>query len=290
MSTLLRLSDGTSSRWAVRRETATGPVLSALDVSLAELLALPLAQARERVDVAQDAGDGSASSAGAEAEVLAPVDQQEVWAAGVTYLRSRDGRSEESGHADMYQLVYEADRPEIFFKSVPERVVADGEPVGIRADSGWDVPEPEVGLVINRHGEIFGYVPGNDMSSRSIEGENALYLPQAKMYSRACALGPGIVPAWEIGDAALPVSLRVERDGAVVFDGDTSTGAMKRGFAELADWLFRAMEFPTGVVLLTGTGLVPGAEFTLREKDVVMIDVAGVGTLTNPVTVVGRRG
>ncbi|PSL03209.1 2-dehydro-3-deoxy-D-arabinonate dehydratase [Haloactinopolyspora alba] len=277
MSTLLRLSDGSSTRWVVRRDG----VDAELDLSLAELLRLPVTDARARIDAAvpgATAGD---------AAVLAPVDRQEVWAAGVTYLRSRDGRSEESGHGDMYQRVYDADRPEIFFKSVPERVVPDGAAVGVRTDSGWDVPEPEVGLVLNCYGELVGYVPGNDMSSRSIEGENPLYLPQAKMYERSCALGPGIVPAWEVGEP-LPVSLRIERDGAAVFEGTTSTASMKRSFGELADWLFRAMDFPDGAVLLTGTGLVPGAEFTLRADDVVVVDVIGVGTLHNPVAVVGR--
>jgi len=286
MSRLLRLSGPTTEHWVIQRDTGAGPENIALDDSLADLLALPLAEARERVEAAERSSEARVGAAGG--TVLAPVDRQEVWAAGVTYLRSRDGRSEESEHPDMYQLVYDADRPEIFFKSTPERVVADGEPVGIRADSGWDVPEPEVGLVINRHGEIFGYVPGNDMSSRSIEGENPLYLPQAKVYARACALGPGIVPVWDVDGEALAVSLRIERDGVTVFDGETSTAAMKRSFTELADWLFRAMDFPAGVVLLTGTGLVPGAEFTLNDKDVVVIDVGGVGTLTNPVTVVGR--
>jgi 2-dehydro-3-deoxy-D-arabinonate dehydratase len=277
----LPAADGT--RWVVRRAGDGAVVDSPLPVSLAELLAMPVAEARAVVEAAtspaQDA-DG--------VRPLAPVDRQEVWAAGVTYKRSRDGRAEESSHATMYDLVYEADRPEVFFKATPERVVPDGEPVGIRADSGWDVPEPEVGLVVSSRGELFGYVAGNDMSSRSIEGENPLYLPQAKVYTRSCSLGPGIVPAWELGDGPLTVSVRIERDGATVFEGTTTTEQMKRTFDELVDWLTRALDFPAGVVLLTGTGLVPDSSFTLAEGDTITVDVAGVGVLTNPVVVVGR--
>jgi 2-dehydro-3-deoxy-D-arabinonate dehydratase len=283
MTTLVHLGDGDRTRWAVRRQDDGRTVEAALPSSLAELLALPLAEARSLVESAtkwQPATD--------DARLLPPVDRQEVWAAGVTYLRSREGRAEESAHAAMYDLVYDAERPEVFFKATPERVVPSGAPVGIRADSGWDVPEPEVGLVVNSRADVFGYVAGNDMSSRSIEGENPLYLPQAKVYARSCALGPGIVPAWELGGAPVRTAMRIQRDGQVVFEGTTSTSDMRRSFAELVDWLFRALDFPAGVVLLTGTGLVPGSEFTLREGDRVVVDVANVGVLTNPVTVVGR--
>jgi 2-dehydro-3-deoxy-D-arabinonate dehydratase len=283
MTTLVHLRDGDRTRWAVRRQDDGRTVEAALPASLAELLALPLAEARSIVEAAtnwQPATD--------DAQLLPPVDRQEVWAAGVTYLRSRDGRAEESSHASMYDLVYDAERPEVFFKATPERVVPPGAPVGIRADSGWDVPEPEVGLVVNSRAEVFGYVAGNDVSSRSIEGENPLYLPQAKVYDRSCALGPGIVPAWERSDAPVRIAMRIQRDGQVVFEGTTSTADMHRSFAELVDWLFRAMDFPAGVVLLTGTGLVPGSDFTLHEGDSVVVDVAEVGVLTNPVIVVGR--
>jgi 2-dehydro-3-deoxy-D-arabinonate dehydratase len=284
--TLVHLPDGDAAdgttRWAVRRESGGAPTDAPLGATLAELLAMPLAQARAVVEAV---GDGVPASTG---PVLAPVDRQEVWAAGVTYRRSRDGRAEESSHASMYDLVYDADRPEVFLKATPERVVAEGDAVGIRADSGWDVPEPEVGLVVNSRGELFGYVAGNDMSSRSIEGENPLYLPQAKVYTRSCALGPGVVPVWEAPSGPLGISLRIHRDGAPVFDEQTSTAAMKRTFEELVDWLFRALDFPAGVVLLTGTGLVPGSDFTLREGDTVTVTVDGVGALTNPVVVVGR--
>jgi 2-dehydro-3-deoxy-D-arabinonate dehydratase len=254
-----------------------------LPASLAELLAMPLAEAHSLVESATDWYVTSDDT-----QLLPPVDRQEVWAAGVTYLRSRDGRAEESAHASMYDLVYDAERPEVFFKATPERVVPPGAPVGIRADSGWDVPEPEIGLVVNSRAEVFGYVAANDMSSRSIEGENPLYLPQAKIYSRSCALGPGIVPAWARPDGPVRIAMQIERNGEVVFDGSTSTAVMRRSFGELVDWLFRAVDFPAGVVLLTGTGVVPGGEFTLREGDRVVVDVSDVGVLSNPVTVVGR--
>jgi 2-dehydro-3-deoxy-D-arabinonate dehydratase len=283
MSTLVHLPDGDRTLWAVRRQDDGRLMEAVLPASLAELLALPLAEARTLIESATNWRPATD-----DAQLLPPVDRQEVWAAGVTYLRSRDGRAEESAHARMYDLVYDAERPEVFFKATPERVVPPGAPVGIRADSGWDVPEPEIGLVVNSSAEVFGYVAGNDMSSRSIEGENPLYLPQAKVYARSCALGPGIVPAWERTDAPVEITMRIEREGRVVFEGNTSTSTMHRTFAELVDWLFRAMDFPAGVVLLTGTGLVPGRDFTLREGDRVEVDVAEVGVLTNPVTVVGR--
>ncbi len=275
-SALVHVADGAGSRWAVERDGR----LHALDASLADLLAMPLSQAR----TAYDACGGELAG---DARRLPPVDEQEVWAAGVTYLRSRQGRAEESGHADLYDTVYDADRPEIFFKATPRRVVTDGDPVGIRADSGWDVPEAEVGLVLNSGGELFGYVVGNDMSSRSIEGENALYLPQAKVYDRSCALGARIVPVWEAGPGPFEVALTVTRDGREEFAGTTSTASMRRTFPELAAWLFRGLDFPAGAVLLTGTGIVPDAGFTLRPGDVISIDVTGIDRLTNPVTMVG---
>ena len=213
-----------------------------------------------------------------------------MWATGVTYLRSRDGRAEESSHASMYDLVYDAERPEVFFKATPERVVADGEPVGIRADSGWDVPEAEVGLVLNSAGEVFGYTLGNDMSSRSIEGENPLYLPQAKVYDRSCALGPAIVPGWVAGPGPFPIGLRVLRAGREAYAATTSTSEMARGFADLAGWLFRALSFPAGVVLLTGTGVVPDADFTTRPGDTIEITSTALGSLTNTVVAVGATG
>ena len=281
MTGLIQVADPGSGarRWAVRRDGR----LYALDAALSDLLALPLPQARAAYEAAAEPIDRPVS-------VLAPVDEQEVWAAGVTYQRSREGRREESAHAGLYDHVYSAARPELFFKSTAGRVVADGEPVGIRADSGWDVPEAELALVVNAAGEVFGYTAGNDMSSRSIEGENPLYLPQAKIYSRACALGPAIVPAWEAGPGPFTVAVRIERDGADAYAAQTSTARLARDFAGLVGWLTRSLDFPAGVVLLTGTGVVPERDFTLRAGDLVEITIDGVGTLRNPVTVVGRGG
>ncbi|MBL7257307.1 fumarylacetoacetate hydrolase family protein [Paractinoplanes lichenicola] len=275
---LHHLRTGDATRWAVRADGGW----RALDGTLAGLLTVPLEQARATIEAAAREATGDQPGE----QVLPPLDEQEVWAAGVTYLRSRDGRKEESGHGSLYDHVYDNDRPELFFKSSPWRVVGDGDAVGIRADSGWDVPEAEVGLVLNSAGEVFGYTLGNDMSSRSIEGENPLYLPQAKFYDRACALGPAIVPAWAIDPGPIPVGLRVLREGREVFAGTTSTAAMARGFDDLAAWLFRALSFPAGVVLLTGTGVVPEAGFTSRPGDVIEISSAALGTLTNPVVTI----
>ncbi|SNY40505.1 fumarylacetoacetate hydrolase family protein [Paractinoplanes atraurantiacus] len=276
---LYRLRDGDKTRWAVR----SGDGWHELGGTLAGLLALPLEQARAVVETA--ARDAVGAMPGD--EVLAPVDEQEVWAAGVTYRRSRDGRKEESGHGSLYDDVYDSDRPELFFKSSPWRAVGDGDAVAIRGDSGWDVPEAEAGLVLNSAGEIFGYTLGNDMSSRSIEGENPLYLPQAKIYDRSCALGPGIVPSWAVAPGPFEISLRVRRDGDEVYAATTTTAAMARGFDDLAAWLFRALTFPTGVVLLTGTGVVPDADFTTRPGDTIEIASPALGTLTNRVVALG---
>jgi 2-dehydro-3-deoxy-D-arabinonate dehydratase len=276
---LHRLRTGGTSCWAVCQDDSWG----VLDGTLAGLLAVPLHQARAVVEAA--AGRADADMPGEDG--LPPIDRQEVWAAGVTYLRSRDGRKEESGHGALYDHVYDNDRPEIFFKSSPWRVVGDRDAVGIRADSGWNVPEPEVGLVLNAAGELFGYTLANDMSSRSIEGENPLYLPQAKIYDRSCAVGPAIVPSWAAGPGPFPIGLRVLRDGREAYAATTSTAAMARSFEDLAGWLFRALSFPAGVVLLTGTGVVPDAEFTTRPGDTIEITSAALGTLTNPVVSVG---
>jgi 2-dehydro-3-deoxy-D-arabinonate dehydratase len=215
--------------------------------------------------------------------LCAPVERQEVWAAGVTYLRSRTARMEESAFsANAYDRVYEAERPEIFFKSLPEKVAGPGDPVGIRCDAKWTVPEPELALVLNSRGVPVGCTIGNDMSSRDIEGENLLYLPQAKTYRSSCALGPWI--ALETREETLrewTVHLSIERAGETVFSGDTSIGKIKRPFAELADFLFRCQEFPHGAVLLTGTGIVPPDNFTLQEQDKIRIGISGVGVLEN---------
>ena len=220
-----------------------------------------------------------------EAKLLAPVDQQEVWAAGVTYKRSQEARERESaGAARFYDLVYSAPRPELFFKAPAYRVSNPGERVHIRRDSKWNVPEPELALVISPALKLVGFTIGNDMSSRDIEGENPLYLPQAKFYDHACAIGPCItlVEAMPKPDDTT-IHLTIERGGKAVFDGETKVSAMKRSFQELIDWLGKETSFPNGAILLTGTGLVPPDDFTLAIGDVVHIDIAGIGRLTNPV-------
>jgi 2-dehydro-3-deoxy-D-arabinonate dehydratase len=218
------------------------------------------------------------------ARARAPIGTQEVWAAGVTYLRSRDARmeeSKESGAADVYDKVYQAERPELFFKALPQRVAGPGEPIFIRTDSQWNVPEPELTLFINSSGSIEAYTIGNDVSSRSIEGENPLYLPQAKTYERSCALGPCLwVPATPISpDAAIRID--IIRQAQLVFGGNVLLHRMKRSLPELAAWLFRACRFPSGCFLMTGTGIVPPHDFTLQPGDSVEISIEGIGTLAN---------
>ena len=221
-----------------------------------------------------------------EARVVAPVETQEIWAAGVTYLRSRDARVEESVDRTPYDLVYEAERPELFFKSPGWRARGPGEDIGVRADSAWNTPEPELALVLDAGMRVVGYTIGDDVSSRSIEGENTLYLPQAKVYDGSCALGPCIVPAGEV-DPPFAIALEVRRAGTVVYEGTTSTELMRRSFQELASYLGRALDFPTGAVLLTGTALVPDAPFTLEPGDAVRIAIEGLGALENPVVRTG---
>jgi 2-dehydro-3-deoxy-D-arabinonate dehydratase len=220
--------------------------------------------------------------------VRPPIERQEVWAAGVTYLRSKTARMEESDFsATAYDRVYDADRPEIFFKALAEKVVPTGEAVGIRRDATWSVPEPELALVINSRGQIAGCTIGNDMSSRDIEGENLLYLPQAKVYDRSCALGPWIrlgVAESEARDWT--VRSTIIRAGERVFSGETRLGNIKRTFEELAGYLCRSQTFPHGAVLLTGTGIVPPDDFTLQEHDVVEIEIAPIGVLRNSVVIV----
>jgi 2-dehydro-3-deoxy-D-arabinonate dehydratase len=207
-------------------------------------------------------------------EEEAPIDPyQEVWAAGVTYLRSRDARKEESDVADMYQKVYEAKRPEIFSKSLGWRVSGNGSPIRIRKDSHWNVPEPELVLVINRHNEIVGYCAGNDVSSRDIEGENPLYLPQAKIYNGSCALGHGILLCKPETIKDISIHLQVHRTGKTIFEGEANTATMRRTLPELVDFLTRELNFPQGVFLMTGTCLVPDGEFTLQPEDIVVIQV-----------------
>jgi 2-dehydro-3-deoxy-D-arabinonate dehydratase len=216
--------------------------------------------------------------------VEAPIGKQEVWAAGVTYLRSRDARmeeSKESGGADFYSKVYHAERPELFFKALGHRVAADKEKVFIRRDSKWNVPEPELTLLINSSGKIQAYTIGNDMSSRDIEGENPLYLPQAKVYERSAALGPCLyVPQQPISPETI-ISITIKREGKDIFKNEIQLNRMKRRLTELAEYLFRECEFKNGVFLMTGTGIVPPNDFTLQVDDIVEISINNIGTLSN---------
>jgi 2-dehydro-3-deoxy-D-arabinonate dehydratase len=219
-------------------------------------------------------------------ELVAPIGGQELWASGVTYFRSKQGRQEESreaGGADFYSRVYEAARPELFFKATRERVVGHGEKVRIRKDSSWDVPEPELVLMLSSNGKLVGYTLGNDMSSRSIEGENPLYLPQAKTYDGCAALGPCVLVAEEPLAPETTIRLTIRRRGTDVFGGEVAISQIKRSFEELAGYLFRELSFSKGVLLMTGTGIVPGRDFTLRSGDLVTISVDEIGTLANEV-------
>jgi 2-dehydro-3-deoxy-D-arabinonate dehydratase len=278
--------DGTA-RWA-RGAVDGGPaelletptlagLLAANDGGLADLCDLPVS--------------GPVSN---DAAVLAPLDSQPVWAAGVTFARSWEARRAETVVADVYDRVYEADRPELFVKALPGAVRGTGQRVGIRADSTWDVPEPELGLVVSPSAEIVGYVLGNDVSSRSIEGENPLYLPQAKTYEGSCAVGPCIVRASRDGNpdgAALSdveLTLTIIRGGTEAFTDTVAIGSMYRTPQDLVEWLFRACRFPTGVCLLTGTSIVPTPEFTLEPGDVVRISSEPLGVLENTVERVGE--
>ena len=248
---------------------------------LGEALAKP-----DRAAILQQAAEESTDSMPlAEVKWGSPIDRQEVWAAGVTYKRSKQARMEESEQAaNFYDKVYSADRPELFFKSAPHRVVGTGEAIRVRRDSKWTVPEPELTLVLTPNLELVGYTVGNDVSARDIEGENPLYLPQAKTYSQSAALGPTIKLAPELPPLeTLTIKLEIERKKKIVFSGETSAAAMNRQPLELVEWLRCDNEFPQGVLLMTGTGIVPPDDFTLQQGDVVHIEIAGVGRLSNPV-------
>ena len=248
--------------------------------SLADLL-----DAANPGQVANQLRDANQTQALSEVSLLPPIDQQEVWAAGVTYKRSKTARMEESeAAASCYDRVYESPRPELFLKATPSRVSGPQQPLRIRVDAEWNVPEPEITLVINSRKELVGYTIGNDMSSRDIEGDNPLYLPQAKVYNQCCGLGPVItladaMPARE----EIGIQLVIHRDGAQVFEGATSVAQMARSFEDLIQWLGRDNDFPGGAFLLTGTGIVPDSDFTLRPADVVDISIDGIGTLSNPI-------
>lgn len=219
--------------------------------------------------------------------VLAPVgSRQELWACGVTYLRSKIGRQEESkdaGGGDFYARVYEAERPEVFFKATPHRIVGPGEKVRIRKDSTWDVPEPELTLVVASSGKIIGYTIGNDMSSRSIEGENPLYLPQAKTYDACAAIGPCIYVTEQPLNNNTTIRLEINRENKTVFEGSIAINQMKRTPEELVSFVFRECSFPYGCLIMTGTGIVPGNDFTLKSGDEIKISIDGIGTLVNEV-------
>ena len=220
------------------------------------------------------------------AEIEAPIGSQEVWAAGVTYFRSRNARMEEAktaGGGNFYDRVYSAERPELFFKSAAGRVVAPGHPVRIRRDASWSVPEPELTLLVNPHGKIIGYTAGNDMSSRDIEGENPLYLPQAKVYDGSCALGPCVLVSSDPLPQSTAIRLEILRGGQTEFGGTTTLAEMKRDPQVLVDYLYRECSFPAGCCLMTGTGIIPPASFTLQRGDEIRITIEGIGTLINTV-------
>lgn len=277
---LVRYDRGDGPRVGVRREDSITPVSGVR--SMAELLAMRLDELRSTLESASGEPVDVTS-----ARLLAPLDgRAELWCAGVTYARSRGARMEESAERSVYDKVYSAERPELFLKAPAWRVVTDHEPVGIRTDSGHDVPEPELAVVVNAHGEIVGYTVCNDMSSRSIEGENPLYLPQAKVYAGAAALATGIRPSWEVPDATdLAISLVVRRGETEAFAGDTSTAQLNRPLQQLVDYLCRANFFPDGAALATGTGIVPDLDFSLRPGDSVEIEIEEVGRLVNRVEI-----
>jgi 2-dehydro-3-deoxy-D-arabinonate dehydratase len=246
---------------------------------LASLLQLP-----RPARVLAERRRGAPTLKAAEAQLLPPLDLQEVWAAGVTYERSRVARREETeGAEDFYDKVYSAERPELFFKGAASRVSGHNAPIRIRRDASWNVPEPEIAVLVSPHGEIAGYTIGNDVSSRDIEGENPLYLPQAKIYRESCALGPVVLLTDEDKAPVFDIAISIQRRGAVAWEGKISTSAMRRSFAELAGWLVRDNVFPSGAYLLTGTGLVPEAGFSLAPDDRVAITVPRIGTLANVV-------
>jgi 2-dehydro-3-deoxy-D-arabinonate dehydratase len=267
---LTRLKTQHGPRWAA------GAYWLAESFDLRSLLAIPHAEMGAFIDTRLTAEP-------AQGAALAPIeDNQEVWASGVTYQRSRQARQAESNTGDIYARVYAAQRPELFFKANGWRVAGHQQPVRIRSDSSWNVPEPELTLVINRQGEIAGYTAGNDMSSRSIEGENPLYLPQAKVYNASCALGPAIQLLDGGGLPDLSIKLLIDRAGQPVFQGSTSTANMNRKLEELVAYLSRELSFPHGAFLLTGTGIVPPEQFTLAQGDRVSVSVGDL-TLVNPI-------
>jgi len=272
--------DGQPGVGIVARDQVTPLARTAEFATLSDIL-----HADDPAAAARSLMQGGTSAPLASVRLLAPIDRQEVWAAGVTYRRSQVARMQESqGAASFYDLVYAADRPELFFKATPHRVAGPGAALRIRQDARWNVPEPELALVLNRQLKLVGFTVGNDMSSRDIEGENPLYLPQAKVYDACCGLGPWVTLAGVMPPVAqIGIELKVDRGGQQVFSGATSVGQMARTFEDLVEWLGRDNSFPEGAILLTGTGIVPGDDFTLAPGDVVRISIEGIGTLTNSI-------
>jgi 2-dehydro-3-deoxy-D-arabinonate dehydratase len=248
------------------------------DRSLDALLALSLDELRQFLDQ-----DWAAAALRPGIVIEAPIQSQEVWAAGVTYQRSLEARTDEAVSSDPYDRVYTAERPELFFKATAGRVRGPGQAVFIRSDSTWDVPEPELAVICNSRLEVVGYTIGNDISSRSIEGENPLYLPQAKVFDGCCALGPAVALAWDYSPSDRKIALEIFRNGSVIFRSETSTSAMRRSIPELVDYLGRNQRFDAGCILLTGTGIVPPSDFSLEQGDEVTIRIDGIGALKNPI-------
>jgi 2-dehydro-3-deoxy-D-arabinonate dehydratase len=280
-TSLVRVRATGAPGWALWREGR----LFSLELSLDELMSHPMATIRDRLSFQRGPElDPDAL------ELLAPIESQEVWAAGVTYQRSREARMEEAAQKDVYALVYSAERPELFFKSAGWRVVAPGGEAGIRRDSTWDVPEPELAVLCNSRGELVGFSCGNDMSSRSIEGENPLYLPQAKVYDRSCSLGPSLTAAWEVDTSGAEVRMRITRDGRDVFQGSAGLAGLVREPAALCRVLVSSYPLPAGAWLLTGTSIVPPPPYTAEEGDLVGISIDGLGTLQNRLVRVPHTG
>ena len=276
---LIRLDDG----MYLKREG----VLSRLPdgTSMDALLRQPLDELRRFLGQ-----DRPAASLQDGAVLEAPIESQEVWAAGVTYQRSLQARADEAVSSDPYDRVYTAERPEIFFKATAGRVRGPGQAVYIRSDSSWDVPEPELAVICNSRVEVVGYTIGNDMSSRSIEGENPLYLPQAKVFDGCCALGPAVALAWDFSPSDRKIELDIRRNASIIYRSETSTSSMRRSILDLVDYLGRDQRFEAGCVLLTGTGIVPPSDFTLQDGDEVSIRIDGIGLLENPVRRHASRG
>ncbi len=280
----MQLAKLLNSRGQVSVGRVLGDAIEVLDLSAGKYTSLAaLLASQDVLTAAVSLPTTGEKIAVGEARLLPPIDRQEVWAAGVTYKRSQTARMEESeAAASCYDRVYQSPRPEIFFKATPHRVRGSGDALRIRRDANWNVPEPELALVLSPSLQIVGYTIGNDMSSRDIEGDNPLYLPQAKIYDQCCGLGPWITLADSLPPReSLVITLDIQRQGQSVFGGQTSVSQMARGFEELVDWLGRDNSFPGGAFLLTGTGIVPDSDFTLLPGDNVLIHITGIGTLSN---------